>query len=131
MFCYFSDTRELAFSESYKWFKKFIELWFQVAHKKAEARIRKAVEIDQVRNTFVHFQNGNALPYKICSDLWFVACGDGNSHCDGCGDGNSYCDGCGDGDGDSYSDGCGDSDSYCEGSGEGDSYCDGCGDSNM
>lgn len=42
-----SDVHELAFDNSHLWFKKFIDHWLKVAHKKAEARISKAVEIDQ------------------------------------------------------------------------------------
>jgi hypothetical protein len=46
--CSCSEKTELAFDNSHVWFKKFIDLWFQVAHKKALNRIAKAVEIDKV-----------------------------------------------------------------------------------
>ena len=47
-FTFFSQKTELGFDNSHAWFKKFIDHWFQVAKKKALARIAKAVEIDQV-----------------------------------------------------------------------------------
>lgn len=49
-----------ALDDYHGWFKQSVMRWFDIAHVKAKERIRKAVELDQVRRFLGHAQQMNS-----------------------------------------------------------------------